>query len=533
MKKYFILVFTLLPFISVKAQITDSVAYLNVNQINALIAAGGMNFCELPAYNAAFEYPAGSGKTTIFSSTLWIGAKHNGQLHLAGETYRSSGRDFFPGPVMDAALYDSELPYWNKLWQISQTEIDDHIANWNTGGYVVPSSIASWPVYGNTSAGMNGVQAPFVDTDADGVYHPELGDYPAIRGDYAIYFILNDSAKAHTHSSGNVLGVEVHGMAYAYNTIPELEKTIFINYLVYNRSARTYDSLYFGSFTDMDLGFYGDDYVGCDSSLWAYYVYNANAIDNVYGANPPVQAVKWMNLPMTGFSYFNNAGAAGMADPTTADQYYNYLTGKWKDGQPIIYGGNGYPSAPEDTVLCNYVFPGYPNDTTQWNEVSAGNTPGDRRGLGISGPYSLAPGGYISFDLAFVIIDSSDAKPADFPNIENMLQVLSDVQQFFDNTYPVDGADLALSVYDQDIMPGMEASFVIYPNPTNDKLTISTLNYIDRVTVEIVDMEGRLIQNFQYSGNENTYSVSDLQQGMYLIRFIMNSQTQYRKFVKL
>ena len=84
-------------------------AWLNVNNINALFFARGSHFFY---ENAAFEVPKGSGKTSAFSNTMWIGGKDNqGVLHLAGERYRQgpntgvagSCPDFYCGPVMDPA----------------------------------------------------------------------------------------------------------------------------------------------------------------------------------------------------------------------------------------------------------------------------------------------------------------------------------------------------------------------------------------------------------------------------------------------
>ena len=537
MKKFFtILLLCMTGLVGFSQVITDSVAYLDINQIRALIGSGGMNFYDKANGKAAFEYPAGSGKTTIFCSSLWIGAKSNGLLYLAGERYRSSGvRDFYPGPVMDQTQYATELPQWNRLWKINKSEIDDHIANWNSVGYQVPASIMEWPVNGNVTAGMNPHQAPFADVDSNGIYNPENGDYPAIRGDQAIYFIFNDSVRSHTQTGGRRLAVEVHGMAYAYNTIPELEKAVFINYLFYNRSSRVYDSLYVGNFTDVDLGYYLDDYVGCDSALNTFFVYNAFGFDSVYGNNPPVQTITMMNLPMTSFVYFNNNPGIhpSTSDPTTATEFYSYMKSIWKDGTHFVYGDDGYPDGPQDSVKVKYLFPGYPNDSNQWNEVNAGNMPFDRRGVGISGPYTLMPGDYLSFDLAYITVDSGFAKSGGFPNVDNMLQVVAGFQSFFDTIHPNDGNDIALGIQRNQTPLFSNARVDVYPNPANDLLTISCNQWAKEMTLEISDLSGRIICRMPMKGKHSDIDIKEYLNGIYIIRISSGGISRFAKFVKM
>ena len=210
------------------AQITvhDSSAFLDINLIKAKIYTGGMNF--LDKYDTVhpnyYEYPANSGKHTILSSALWIGGLNNGNLYLAADQYQNGKRDFYPGPVMDSISFLTEAANWNKVWKINKSDIDYHIANWNIPGYVMPASISQWPVYANPGLGINYDLAPYVDADSNGFYNPANGDYPAIRGDQAIYFIFNDSVCHHSETSGKRMGIEVHAMAYVYNSAPELDK---------------------------------------------------------------------------------------------------------------------------------------------------------------------------------------------------------------------------------------------------------------------------------------------------------------------
>ena len=65
------------------------------------------------------------------------------------------------------------------------------------------------------------------------------GDYPAIKGDQAIWWIMNDLNQGHMESQADPLGIELHGMAYAYNSNnTAVNNTIFMEYTIINRSAR-------------------------------------------------------------------------------------------------------------------------------------------------------------------------------------------------------------------------------------------------------------------------------------------------------
>lgn len=525
--------------ISIIGYTQDSSAFLDVNLIKAKIVTGGLNFCTANHdVDFMYEYPIDSGKKTIFCSALWIGAKNQNNLHLAAERYHQNGRDYYPGPVMDPISYPSEVINWNKVWKINKSEIDNHIINWNTLGYVIPNSISHWPVYANPALNINHDLAPYVDTDSDGFYNPANGDYPYIRGDQAIYFIFNDSVFQHTETGGKKLGVEVHALAYAYNNNPLLTKTVFVNYLIYNRSSRVYDSLYVGLFTDIDLGDGSDDYIGCDSTLDTYFGYNGDSIDGTglpwqYGNNPPVQAVTMLNQPMTSFAYFNNSGALeAISDPDSANEYFLLMKNYWKDGTHFCYGGLGHQIAGGNPAIpVKYVFPGYPNDSTQWNEVNAGNPPYDRRGVGITGPMTLLPGQYISFDGAYITVDSGLAKSYNFSNVDNMLDIVPLIRDYFNSNFPQDGHDLALGIENEN-QNNFTSRFKVYPNPASDKITLAG-DFAKEIRVDVLDMSGKRILSFKCNKAKTELDISLLHQGVYILKIYNCNESSYTKFIKM
>ncbi len=224
-----------------------------------------------------FNIPKNSLKSTIFTATLWMGGiDQNDSLHFAGgERFNQDGYDFWAGPVSGSNEgYDTDKIKWAKVWKISKAQIDYHRENWFKSDYIPDPVILSWPAHGNAAlGGQMDLIAPYIDMQANGVYEPLAGDYPVIRGDQALYFVYNDDKAEHTESQGGKIGVEVHGMAYAFNrpNSDALNHSVFVNYQVINRSGNQYKDFYMAKYADYDIGFGNDDYVGCDTTLNSFF----------------------------------------------------------------------------------------------------------------------------------------------------------------------------------------------------------------------------------------------------------------------
>ncbi len=388
---------------------------LEHNSVSALIGNGGDFFQDRSAGAAGYEWPKGSGQKLIYASGLWFAGKdQNDSLRVAAIRFRN-GNDFFPGPVSDIQTPLSN-PYFlsaynaGNMWSVSQELIAYHIQHYNDPGYEVPFDISSWPANGDVSIGVASDQAPYVDVNLNNVYDPENGDYPLIRGDEAVYVIMNDEAANHTESGGEKLGIEVHVMAYQYATDDYLDSTTFLNIRLFNRGAYVYDSLYAGLYIDADVGFSQDDYAGSDSSRNMVYMYNGDPLDETigvnlvgYGTNPPAVGVVSLNHDLNAAGYYNSSNNYPYTDPIVDAQYYNYLTGKWGDGSPFLYGGLGYAeSSGVTTTPTNFLFSGDPETQAGWSEITNNNYLGDRRVFLSIGPLTHNPGEKICFDYAIV-----------------------------------------------------------------------------------------------------------------------------------
>ncbi|MEZ5014822.1 MAG: hypothetical protein R2794_11070 [Chitinophagales bacterium] len=410
---------------------------LDINNVRARLLGAGDFWWDLQN-DAKYEIPKVDPTTgtipvsSSFAGALWIGGiDAGGQLKIAAQTYRQSGNDFWPGPLnADGTIDESTCNAYDRHWKINRTTIDDFFETILSYGGVpgvspttaaipeaeIPAIIREWPALGNVNAtGKAGeilnVQkdlAPFVDVNFDGIYDPTVGDYPDIDGDQAIFWVYNDKGNIHTESGGDAIGLEIRALAFAFQTNDDINNMTFYRYKVTNYATSALDSTYFGQWVDSDLGFYNDDWVGCDTVLSLGMCYNGDAVDGpaaaAYGANPPIfgtdffqgpikyimdegAIVDSIRLGMSAFLYYNNDFSI-TGNPEVAAHYYGYLSGTWKDGSPFTYGGTGYGG----TTLSNYIFPSDPSDPTGWSECTEGNVPADRRYLQSSGPFTLLPG---------------------------------------------------------------------------------------------------------------------------------------------
>lgn len=64
-------------------------------------------------------------------------------------------------------------------------------------------------------------------------------------------------------------------------------------------------------------------------------------------------------------------------------------------------------------------------------------------------------------------------------------------------------------------------AFSVYPNPTKDIVNVSSYDYSIN-TIQITDMNGRIVKKVSNNSNETQISLSDLSQGVYLMKITSN-----------
>jgi hypothetical protein len=496
---------------SLHAQVAST--FIDINNVKAPIDANGTLFWNSfgSGQNPGYEVPKGSGRHSMLCSQLWFGGLDDGgQLHTAAQIYRQNGSnhnatDFWSGPLN----LDGTAPNpadWNRIWKVNKSVIDNHRLHYKDPGYIVPQELIEWP--GNGTGNLSPVLAPFVDLDGDIIYEPAEGDYPFIRGDQAVFFIVNDSYAEHTHFTGSLpFKIEVHGMVYAFNSADViLNHTVFLNYKIINRSSENYHDVYAGIWADMDLGNADDDYCATDSARRMFYVYNSDSNDGPgsnslgYGLNPPAQGVVFLNRPLSKSMCYTSEGFPGINSyPVNAKELYRSLKGLWVDDSLLTYGGAGKGGEKS----CNYIFDGDVCTGSGWTEFSVPTSPKDRRSMGSTGPLTFAPGTYFDIDVAYIFVRDTNS-----PNSVCALQ---------------NAADHVRSLYEDGTITSVNHQKLnrlsIFPNPMSDFTTIKFDNpRQEKFILKIMDVRGVLIKQTEATtSDELILNKADLPAGTYLI----------------
>ncbi|MCB0520226.1 MAG: hypothetical protein H6577_19500 [Lewinellaceae bacterium] len=479
----------------------------DVNNVRARLTTGGDVWWDRSdgKYIVPKVDPGQKEVSSIFAGAVWLGGlDKGGGLKVACQTYGngSNASDFWSGPLRDGdGTTTKELcDQWDKFFEVSGEEIRVSRAFYfaaqeGTGAYtedMIPEGVKGWPAEGNpyffdvhkfdlpkTEQGLAG----YKDVNLDGIYDPLDGDFPIIeiRGceekeaqfpDEMIFWIYNDEGGGalHRETNGTAIRMEVQVQAFGYATNDQINDMTFQRYKLINRALEDIDSTYFAMWVDADLGCYLDDYIGCDIDRSLAYTYNADAEDGqpgitcpggvqTYGTEVPIIGIDYFRGPlnefrqelgMSSFTYFNNPSVGspappnGTTDPSTDVEFYNYLSGRWKDGTRYTFGGDGYN--PTSTDYINYAFTGNPNEDGKWSMCNpqSPNFPNglpeyDRRTVQASGPFTLQPGAVNELIIGAVWVPNLNYP---CPNISS-LQLADDISQaLFDNCFDIlDGPD--------------------------------------------------------------------------------------------
>ncbi|MEN0005197.1 MAG: hypothetical protein AAF798_13680, partial [Bacteroidota bacterium] len=313
---------------------------------------------------------------------LWLsGFDPSGNLKGAIQEYNATeNSDFKPG-LIDP---NTQEPFAvNEFWRVTEEEINNHLLDFEDNGVIdnPQEAIFGWPGRDNhffeqyndfplpsTFSGL----APFWDNNGNGIYNPDDGDYPIveIRGCGAqpiipaemVWFGFNDFG---AHSSGMLsLNVEVHATVFTFACDNEqgIDNSVFVRYKIINRGTEPLVETRAGFLTAFSVGCPNNDYLGTNTDWNLVYGYNSEATDEACGlfdglvSPPAVVATKFLRGPFNelgqelGLSsimpiYYNSPSLPpAMRAPSTPTEYYNYLSGTWRDGSELMVGGNGYQS---------------------------------------------------------------------------------------------------------------------------------------------------------------------------------------------
>ena len=365
-----------------------------------------------------------------------------------------------------------------------------------------------------------------------------------LSGDANWFWIFNDAGRVHNESNGAPIGMEIRAQSWAFNDGgPDFDNATFYTYELLNQGPFTLNSFQTGVWVDADVGTAVDDYVGCDVSRGLAFAYNGLAFDGPsssspgYGENPPAVGLDFFyglyqdadgldnpqttlvsdaqdslgisyagmgfgygdgivdneRMGMTRFVYYNNSGNSINGEPSTPLHFYNYMSGLWKNGQSMSYGGDGVSagSGANLGVTARYMFPGDSDplnfgtggvEEGPWSEVTSGNLPGDRRFVTACGPVTFEPGE--RNELVFGMVW---ARGENGP--ESSLALLKEtddrIQALFDNCFEGVGCSDPLATnYDPSALFGSEGSCVYPTLVCNEALPETYLANVFEVSFE-------------------------------------------------
>lgn len=462
------------PLLAAGCTPANRIVFLEYNNVRTRVETGGLWWQDRQNGVADYEVPRGSNSYAIYAGGLWLaGTDVNGQLKAAVSLF-GQGVDYYTGPLNvdgTAEIDESRCDAWDRFFATSRAEVAEFVLFNNSdeeqraelfpNGYQVPEGIQNWPGNGLANSTpednllLDDRLAPFVDVNGDGIYDFRDGDYPfydlgaslnsaisdtslindegvvdcrapredrsesasrPLFGDQNYWWIFNDKGNLHTESNAPSIGMEIHGQAFAFATNDEVNDMTFYNFELINRSTFTLTDTYFASYVDADLGFPGDDYVGCDVGRGFGYCYNGDDEDQDfqgqtgYGTTPACIGIDFFEGPfqdadginnavgigpgqaLNGLGYFDpndpepdlrvdnerfgmrrfvyyNIGGGPNGDPNLAIHYYNYMRGIWQNGQPMSHGGNGLNSPGVEGIPTAFMFPG-DSDPLHWGTVN-------------------------------------------------------------------------------------------------------------------------------------------------------------------
>ena len=438
---------------------------------------------------------------------------------------------------------------------------------------------SSDPPFGNSwISWKNAVElgAEFFDGDKDGKYDPidknlnGMWDYnedmPMILGDETVWCVFNDGVPQNERRFDvSPKSIEV-AQSIFFSELPQFENIIFIRHKITNKASVNYDSVYFGFWSDADLGeIHSDDLVACDTFLNSGFVYNSGPDNSVpgegYGINPPAFFTTLLqgpviqtgltsdtafvklgsilgekiitsskNLDPSAFMSFMG-GNPELGDPNTPIELRNYIKGKTKFGNAVNPCNWPY-GVVKGGINCsdlnnNFWYSGDPVTQVGWIYT----VPNDIRNLLSTGPFKLNVNEPVEILSAFVLGRGSDELNSVTVARENVQRAIQEYQSNF--------SSLAYNPGEPNFVIDNYELFQNYPNPFNPATTIRYDVLEDGiVTLKVYDILGQevrtLVNEFKPARRyEVDFSSKGLASGVYIYRLQVNGFDQSKKMIIL
>jgi hypothetical protein len=502
----------------------EASAILDVGDIRAGIYPQG-NLFYGGAGGIGFEVPKGSGMHAHFSDVFLLGGMVDGGLRVSGSTY--SPWELWPGPLDDHGKPAGDCTTHDRIWEArAPDDLDPE---------VLTRRVLDWPAH---------LGAPYTESDGIPGYTPAGGDRPLFHGEQAFWSLSNDVAGTHVWSKSEPLHIEVASESWASND-GLLKHVTFHRYVVTNKNTLPIRDMYVGRFVDVDLGNAWDDLVGSDTTLSMMYFYTRSEEDGMYGSPAPAIGLIGLEarhsvdpLPSnTGAgpeSFFTTVitpdkGGGPHSSPDNAAEFYSYLRGIWRNGDPLVAGGYGWPGSLSGRgidIPVSHIYPGDPVAGGFWTQMDLDGlgtmaSTSDKRGIVSFGPFDLEPDEWAAFTYAYVWA-RGDSFLDSITKVKQHARVIHSIRESMLAYSRLDGVQFI----DGNPPEAPQYPFWVdepYPNPASDRVTLSmSLTWDAPVMITVHDMLGRERHRATFEGQPGPVTqrvdVSSLPPGVYLIR---------------
>ena len=427
-----------------KTDLLRNFQYFTINNIFSMYMntiEGAVNL--VTGQTSGFEYPKGSNKFAIYedgfvyggffrSSNLAPRKFINGSTHRTGFIEggisapgtgidnAASGGNAVPESAGDPSVrvyrvrpdinpYDANTTQAQKEDKLGSEEVllIQRFQNF-TAGQLYAKYKQDWDEWPVTKG------APYKDVNGNGTYEPTV-DIPGIVGaDQTLWHTSNDMSvtQANVFAGSLPVGVEIQRTIWGYNRQGALGNTLFMRYRFVNKSGAPLDTMFAMVWSDPDLGYAGDDYVGCDTLRSLGFVYNGKGYDQDYGEACPAAGYTFFqgplvptgvstdvgifdfkyregykNLKMYAYNMFINAGG-NFGDPGFGNS--QYIRDYWWHLMNGVIGSTGDNWVDPFGNITRYVLAGDPVTGAGWLDGTFW-PPDDRRLCMSTGPFFMQP----------------------------------------------------------------------------------------------------------------------------------------------
>ncbi len=460
---------------------------------------------------------------------------------------------------------------YNRGYYVTKDMIEIHITEISSSNpsYKIPFGIREWPAHGDISLGQASELANFIDQNSNGIYEPELGDYPAIYGDQCLLNIFHEHP-----NTPNSASIETHQYYFTFNCDIEdaVENAVFVRSHKFTRDQTIHNS-YSGTHVDFDLGNSSDDYAGTNVELGMVYAYNGDVFDEsnagIHGFQDTIPAVGLLTLQgskldndgidnpnavdptsngsINGIGFGDNitdneyftmessySSSASTPSPSTMSHWYNVMQGLNPDSSPKTV--NGVDTRHDyfgNSDASFYTSDGIDHGNNH-SETNAMNPAGDRRISCASGPSTiLSTDTVVLIDAYIVGSDTTSLSPNSslnrlFEHGQTLRNFYSQNSDACGNTFDIYISDTDLTLNKDEID---EASpIILYPNPAKSSFKAQGIK--GNAHVQIIDINGRIVTEETNILNGKEISIQHLENSIYFVSIEDEMGKQVIRLVK-